>query len=153
MHTTATATIPPLVELLLLDPGTHDDSQAFRGTYWPRTIAQTDQNGRPVYPHKRSMVSYYASDGQRTSGAETSTEFIDPTTEVPSDEAWTRTHIAWPQAADVDANLVAMYVHFTSCPATWPHTPLSHPSLTLLQHPSNNAACAGGQCSWRCYRQ
>ena len=133
------------MELLQLAPGTHDDSQAFRDAYWPRTIAQTDQDGRPVYPHKRSMVSYYSSDGKRTSGADTSTEFIDPTTEVPSDEAWTRTHIAWPQAADLDSNMVAMYVHVTPCLVL--SVPSHAPPLKLIHHHSHLAAGTGGQCS------
>jgi hypothetical protein len=52
------------------------------------------------------MVSYFNHLGIRVSGPETSTEFIDPTTV--GDVSKTRTHRAWPAAADAEPVLAAL---------------------------------------------
>lgn len=74
--------------------------------YWDETIAQTDPHGRAVYPHKRSLVSYYNHSGARTSGVETSVETIDPTTV--GDSSYQRIHKAWPLSADENPLLLGL---------------------------------------------
>ena len=66
---------------------------------WNSTIAQTNANHEPVYPHKKSLVSYYCPiENIRSSGKFTSIEHIDPTTI--GDTSYYRIHKAWPIEAD-----------------------------------------------------
>jgi hypothetical protein len=73
---------------------------------WNFCASQRDEMDNLVYPFKRSMVSYFNSHSQRTSGKTTSIEYIDDST-VHCVSNY-RVHRAWPTEADDIPGLVAM---------------------------------------------
>ena len=68
-------------------------------------VAQRDGEDRPVYPHKRSIVSHFSPE-HRSSGDMHSIEHIDPTTV--GDPSLIRVHKAWPLNSDTNEALSAL---------------------------------------------
>lgn len=83
--------------------GTNADATSFRH-FWDECRPQRDESGNSVYPHKKSLCSYYDVHSQRRSGLLSSIEHIDPTTahEVSN----FRVHRGWPVSADDHQTLV-----------------------------------------------